>query len=258
MRNWFAIVSTILILGMILLPSCGHRGDDPAAGAAHMERGLASMGSGDFDKAMMDFAAAAKLMPDSAAPLAAMGDVFNAQGQPQAAIEQYRAALAREPGLAEVHFMIGFVSSHSLNDLATALAEYSKAAELDSTDAKYQFELGQVLHGLRRYDEAMERFRKVVAMKPDHPAAYYAIGELYDVRMGKPEEAFSWYEKAVALDPDDPQLRESVGMAYGKQGRYEDALRHLKEFVRLAPNSPDAKKVEQAITYIESQQGVTH
>lgn len=257
MRDWCVAVIVALILAVAVLPSCSKRGDDAAAGAAHMERGFASLEAGDIDQALKDFTVAAELMPDSTGPLRAIGDVHNARGEPALAIESYRAALALDPEQDQVHFMIGFVSKMALGDLATALAELSKAAELDSTNAMYQYQLGDALHGLQRYDEAMERFRRAIEIKPDHGGSHYSIGEIYDVHMDNPDEAFSWYEKAVAIDPEMAKLRELVGMSYARHGRYDEALKHFREFLKLAPEAPSAKAVQEAITYIESQEGVT-
>jgi tetratricopeptide (TPR) repeat protein len=196
-------------------------------------------------------------MPDSIAPLVAIGDVYNVQGQPALAIEKYREALAIEPGRDQVHFMIGFVSKTALGDLTTALAELTKAAELDSTIATYHYQLGDVLHGLERYDDALGRLQRAIAINPEHGGAHYSIGEIYDRHKDMPEEAFSWYEKAVALNPDIAQLRQLVGDAYGRHDRYEDGLRHLRECLKLAPEGPSAESVKAGIRYLESQQGVT-
>jgi tetratricopeptide (TPR) repeat protein len=257
MRNWCVVAIAAVVLAGSALSGCGKRGDDAAAGAAHMERGFALLESGDVEGALKDFAAAAELMPDSTSPIRAIGDVYNLQGKPETAIEKYREALALDPGLHEVHFMIGFVSKMTMNDMATALAEFSKAAELDSTNAMYQYQLGDVLHNLERYDDAMRAFRRAIAIEPDHGGAHYSIGELYEMHMDMPEEAFSWYEKAVAIDPEMATLREMVGMSYARHGRYEEALKHFQEFLKLAPESPSAQAVEEAIRYIESQEGVT-
>jgi tetratricopeptide (TPR) repeat protein len=222
-----------------------------------MERGLAALQEGELDQAMRDFIAAQELMPDSIAPLVAIGDIYHAQGQPEIAIEKYREALVLDPSQHKVHFMIGFVSKMALGDLATALAELTKAVELDSTFAMYHYQLGDVLHGLERYDGALDRFERAIAINPDHGGAHYSIGEIYDRHKDMPDEAFSWYEKSVALNPTMPQLRQLVGDAYGRHDRYDDALRHLREYLKLAPEGPAAESVKEGIRYLESQQGVT-
>ena len=257
MRNCCITFFIGICLAFVFIPSCGERGDDPAAGMAHLERGMEAQMAGEPDKAMRDFLAAAELMPDSVGPIIALADLYAAQGQPELAIDKYREALVLDPDLDQAHFMIGLISKGALGDLATALAELGKAAEIDSTRAVYHYQLGDALQRLGRFDEALERFQRTVEIDSGHGGALYAIGGILENYKGLPDEAFSWYEKAVAVDPGMPQLRELVGMSYARHGRYEDALRHLRECVKLAPESAAGKRAAEAITHIESMEGIT-
>lgn len=257
MRKWLCATILGVVLAVAFFPGCGKRGDNVASGTAHLERGLAALDRGDFDKAMKDFTEAIKLMPDSATPHIAVGDLYNVQGQYEKAIESYRQALELSPGIPEVHFMIGFISKQWMGDDATGLVEISKAVELDSTSATYRYQLGEVLHSLERYEEAEVQLRQAIAINPDHAGAHFALGELYESHLGMLEQGFSEYEKAVAIDPENPDIRQSVGVAYARNDRFDDALRHFREYLKIAPDSPAVPAVEEAIRWIESRQGVT-
>jgi tetratricopeptide (TPR) repeat protein len=223
----------------------------PEEGMAHLERGYGFVKRGDFPKAIDDFVAAAEIMPDSALPLMAIGEVSEALGQYQQAVESYRAALAIDPNIALANFKIGFISRAVRGDNKTALARFTRAVELDSTNATYAFQLADLYHDLERFGEAKKYFEKAIALEPDHAYAHYGLGEIFDQHMGQPEEGFSEYEKAVAIAPDDANLRLMVGKAYAARGRRVEAVRHLTEFLRLAPNSPEAAPVEELIRQLE-------
>jgi tetratricopeptide (TPR) repeat protein len=53
------------------------------------------------------------------------------------------------------------------------------------------------------------------------------------------DEAVAMLEKARALRPLDGFIADSVGWAYYRLGRYQDAARALEEAVQLAPAAAD-------------------
>ena len=252
----------VAVAGMAAFMAAGcareraHEEEGLDAGLAHMERAYRYVELGDLDKAMGDLVVAAELMPDSSGPLLTLGDVYEAKGQFQQAVESYRSALALDPNIAVAHFKIGFISKTMRGDNATALTRLSRAVELDSTNATYQFQLADIFHETERFSEAKERFEKAISLNSDHAYAHYGLGEILEAHMGLPEEGFSEFEKAVSIAPTDPNLRRLVGEAYARNGRPREAVRHLQESLRLEPDSPRAQEVRETIRLIESSQGL--
>ena len=56
------------------------------------------------------------------------------------------------------------------------------------------------------------------------------------------DQAVGMLEKARALRPMDGFIADSVGWAYFRLGRYQDAVRTLEEAVQLAPGAPDVNE----------------
>ena len=56
------------------------------------------------------------------------------------------------------------------------------------------------------------------------------------------DEAVAMLEKARALRPLDGAIADSVGWAYYRLGRYQDAARALEEAVQLAPAAADVNE----------------
>ncbi len=250
------MIVVIAVAVLVGAAGCAKKGarEDVAgveAGMAHLERAYQFMERGNYPRAMEDLVVAARLMPDSTLPLMAIGDVSEALGRYQQAVESYRAALALDPNIAVANFKIGFISRAIRDDNKTALARFTRAVELDSTNATYAFQLADLYHDLERYGEAKKYFEKAISLDPDHAYAHYGLGEIFDKHMDLPEQGFSEYEKAVSIASKDPNLRLMVGQAYVERGRRSEAIRHLTEFLRLAPNSPDAPSVEALIRQLE-------
>ncbi len=256
------ILATIALAAAVIALGCGEtrRADerDPAlAGSAHLERAYLHIERGNLERAMDDLIVAVELMPDSAAPLMTMASIYEIEGDIQQAVEAYRAALTLDPNIALAHFKIGLISKRVRMDYDTALRRFLRAAALDSTQAEYFYQLGDTYHDLERYAEAKENFEKALAADPNHPYAHYMLGDILESHMGRLEEGFSEYERAVSILPRDPTLRLKIGEAYARERRTGEALRHLREFVRLAPDSPDAPAVSELIRRIERSEHVS-
>jgi tetratricopeptide (TPR) repeat protein len=259
----FRIILLIMLFGAFAVAAgCGGKENpepenDTQAGFAHLERALAFIERGEMEKAMDDLVVAARLLPDNPEPFMAMGDVHMANRRFQEAVESFRAALAINQGIARAHFNIGYISKEFRDDLTTGLARLAKAAELDSTNATYAFQLGDVYHKMELFEEAKNSFERAISLDSDHAYAHYSLGEILEEHMDLPLEGFSEYEKAISIAPRDANLRLWVGKAYVKYDRLEEARRHLQEYLRLAPESPKAPAVEEMMRYLDSSLGVS-
>ncbi|HVT02551.1 MAG TPA: sulfatase-like hydrolase/transferase [Thermoanaerobaculia bacterium] len=139
--------------------------------------------------------------------------------------------------------------------------------------------IGVVLSDLGRNDEAMGRFRRVIATDPNNAPAYQNIGIVL-LREGKKDEAKASLKRSLALNPRLPLALNALGVVYAQEndpraaieswkqvialdpsqfdalynlalvesqaGLHDDARRHLEDFVRRAPQSRYAKDIRSA------------
>ena len=75
-----------------------------------------------------------------------------------------------------------------------------KLAEQGAEDPKALYELAVQASELEKYDEALEFWQRLIAVKPDFGKAYYGMGTSY-YRLGRYEEARAAYRKAVEINP---------------------------------------------------------
>ncbi len=76
-----------------------------------------------------------------------------------------------------------------------------KLSEKGEYDPHALYELATQATELEKYDEALEFWKKLIAVKPDIAKAYYGMGTSY-YNLGRYEEARAAYKKAIELDPD--------------------------------------------------------
>ncbi|MEW5684968.1 MAG: tetratricopeptide repeat protein [Pseudomonadota bacterium] len=106
---------------------------------------------------------------------------------------------------------------HKAGDLPAAEAAYRLAlAEGESDRARGN--LGLVLRGLGRADEAEAELRRACELAPHRATHFYNLGNLY-WHTGRAAEAGDAYDAAFGLDPHEPGLRLNMGNAAILAGR---------------------------------------
>jgi tetratricopeptide (TPR) repeat protein len=125
----------------------------------------------------------------------------------------------------------------TLAQMCTRLRRFSdaeqaldKAEQLSSKteDKEYVWFLrGSTFEREKRYSEAEEQFKKVVASDPEHASALNYLGYMLADQNMKLEEALGYIKRAVDLDPANGAYLDSLGWAYFRLGKYELAEDNL-------------------------------
>ncbi len=105
-----------------------------------------------------------------------------------------------------------------------------KAEQLSSKteDKEYIWFLrGSTFEREKRYAEAEEQFKKVLASDPEHASALNYLGYMLADQNMKLEEALGYIKHAVDLDPANGAYLDSLGWAYFRLGKYELAEDNL-------------------------------
>ncbi len=96
-------------------------------------------------------------------------------------------------------------------------------------DADLMYEQALVDEKLKRYDEMETLLRRVIALKPDVPHAYNALGFSMAERNVRLTEAEKLVAKALELAPGDPFITDSAGWVEFRLGRLAEAERLLRK-----------------------------
>jgi tetratricopeptide (TPR) repeat protein len=91
----------------------------------------------------------------------------------------------------------------------------------------------------RRYQEAATVLQRRVRLPNTTASLWSQYGDALD-GAGRTPEALEAYKKAVALDPESTITRYGLGYLHWKLYQYDDAERELLEVLRRAPNDPRA------------------
>ncbi len=144
-------------------------------------------------------------------------------GQTDAGLDQVKSLLKGTPEDREVYITLAQMYTR-LKRWPEAEAALDKAAELSTKDEEkeyVEFLRGSTYEREKKYDQAEEVFRKVLATDPQNAAVLNYLGYMLADRGVKLDEALIMIKKAVELDPANGAYLDSLGWAYFKLGKYE-------------------------------------
>lgn len=132
-------------------------------------------------------------------------------------------ALALNPAYPNAHAWYSFYPA-ALGRSNEALAEAKRALDLDPASPGMNQDLALQLYYARRFDEAIEQFRKVLEM--DYRDAHAGLGSVFAAK-GMYGESLSEFEKYSELDRGTPRSIASLGYVHARLNERSEALRAL-------------------------------
>ena len=85
-----------------------------------------------------------------------------------------------------------------------------------------------------RHQEAVDEWRRALAMEPGNAKAHTNLGISLS-RLGASEEAIAELRRAVELKPDYPEARNNLGVALVQMGRFAEAVPHFVKYLEFYP-----------------------
>jgi tetratricopeptide (TPR) repeat protein len=140
---------------------------------------------------------------------------FEEGGEPDRAIEVYRAILMSGDYTAEDHFCLAELLYRN-GDLAAARERYYGAIELDDDYVEARANLGCVLAEQGELPLAEAAFRGALRYHPGFADAHFHLARLLDA-MSRPREALRHWQEFLALAPASPWAEEAHDRIRGSQ-----------------------------------------
>jgi tetratricopeptide (TPR) repeat protein len=126
---------------------------------------------------------------------------------------------------------------------AESAATYSKLIErIDGTrptDWRYFYVRGIAYERAKEWQKAEDDFKKALELNPEQPQVLNYLGYSWVDQGINLEPALEMIERAVAATPNDGYIIDSLGWAFYRLGRFDEAVVELEKAVRLLPNDPE-------------------
>jgi protein O-GlcNAc transferase len=126
-------------------------------------------------------------------------------------------------------------------------AEFSYRREIELTPTHFGpfHMLGVVLNRMARHAEAIELFKRAIALNPNSSASYSSLGAAYMDLDDTSEDSLALaqanFEKAVALEPDSSESLYSLGINCWRRAQLERALASFDKAIEANPDNVKAR-----------------
>jgi protein O-GlcNAc transferase len=127
------------------------------------------------------------------------------------------------------------VRHHQAGRLEIAEVLYRRVLDAAPAHADAWHLWGMVAYGQGRYEEAVERIGRAIALCPETAVYHSNLGEVYRAA-GKIAEAGACYRRALELRPDWAELHNNLGNACKTLGRLAEAEACYRRAVELRPH----------------------
>ena len=120
-----------------------------------------------------------------------------------------------------------------------AADRFRKVVERYPTHYEGHFNLGLSLLKKGEVDGAITALEKAVELNPQSVDCLFALGEAYFAK-GASEKAEESFSRAIALNPESPLAHYNLGIAFYKLGKNEEALVSFEKSIALKPDNSSA------------------
>jgi tetratricopeptide (TPR) repeat protein len=165
-------------------------------------------------------------------------------GEPAAAVEEYRKAVALDPGFALAQCQIAyygeFIGLPQTARTAALKAALERVESLPDKERRLVLAWKAQLDG--REDEAHDLYARAAAAYPDDKVVQFFAGDIL-FHAGKAAEAAPWFDRAFQLDPSWAPTLGHLPLAFAAAGRAEELLERAQRRVSDDPGSAAAQRL---------------
>ncbi|MBB4053291.1 tetratricopeptide (TPR) repeat protein [Devosia subaequoris] len=167
---------------------------------------------------------------------------LDATGDRAEAIRRLHNIIATRPDDLDAVSVLGDLLRYDEDYLAAAEA-YTKALEITGgespADWRFYYVRGIAYERAKEWPKAEADFLKALDLNPDQPQVLNYLGYSWIDQDMHLVRALEMIETAVAAQPQDGYIIDSLGWAFYKLDRMEEAVETLERAVMLLPNDPE-------------------
>jgi tetratricopeptide (TPR) repeat protein len=207
---------------------------NPNSAAARHMLGKTHFMRGEFDKAAAELETAVKLAPRDYDVAYTLGLAYLKQGRLVQAKQIYSRMLRQLGDRPQLHLIFGRAYRETVF-LAEAIEEFKKAVALDPKFSRAHYYLGLTYllkDGTSRFNDAAEEFKIVLALNPDDYFANYYLGIIH-LKERRLEPAIGLLEKACRLQPGNPDPYFYLGQACQAAEKHDQVIDALRKSIAL-------------------------
>jgi tetratricopeptide (TPR) repeat protein len=123
----------------------------------------------------------------------------------------------------------------------------------NSNDAEYFFNQGNAYYQLKDYQAAIADYTKAIEINPNITEPYIYRGSLYS-KLNEYQAAIADYTKVIEINPNDAEAYFNRGIAYYDLKDYQAAITNTRKAAQIFKqqgNIENYQRMQQALEYLE-------
>lgn len=169
-----------------------------------------------------------------------LGIVLNELDRSDEAKERLQRTIALDPKDIAPYLVLGRLHAGK-EDYRSAATLYDSALEQDLEGPQLwtlHYQRGIAYERIKEWEKAEPSFREALKLQPNQPQVMNYLGySLIDMDLNL-VEGLELVRDAVAIARDDGAIADSLGWAYFKLGRFDEAVAELERAIQILPGDP--------------------
>ena len=208
--------------------------ESPDIASAHEILGFALAKKKEYDSAIVEFQKALKIDPERISALLRLADLYLTKRNINEAKELYLNVIGKDPNQWWAHDRLGTILERE-KDLKGALEHYEKSVR--TAPSKYlvpRVNLGRLYNRFGQFSKTIRLLEGLVTETTEDASAQLVLGTAY-MGVKKVDEAINRFTIVSRLEPDKERGYLSLGIAYRRKQDYSNSLEELDRAIKIKP-----------------------
>lgn len=153
------------------------------------------------------------------------------------AIAIYQMLLTQDPRSPDLLFQMAETERRK-GDLNMAVDTFRRCSQASPADTLCLTQLGLILDGTGKRDQAKPIYEQILKIKPDNPVALNNLAFIKAEEGVDLDQALTMSQRARQQMPNAPEVNDTLGWIYIKKNLSEDAVRVFKDLTARVPGNP--------------------
>lgn len=139
---------------------------------------------------------------------------------------EFKRAIELNPNSSTGHYLYAKFLPDIQNSFDDSIKEFHKALEIDPFSVGVNKDFGETLYYARRYDEAIEQWKRTLKIEPNHATSHFWLAQAYEVK-GDYDLAFEEIIKqriSMGVSPEHIEATKETYAKYGWKGFWQKQL----------------------------------
>ena len=152
----------------------------------------------------------------------------------QSVVTIWQDTVAKRPANPRAHDNLGIVLA-GLGRVQDAIAHYELSLRIDPSAPEAHYNYANALWQTGRSEEAISQYQEALRIRPADIKAHTKLGNVLQL-MGRTQPAIDQYEQALRINPDYAEAHNNLGMALVVRGRIPEGIAHYERALQIDPH----------------------